>query len=346
MPTNRDPPNSSKRWSIVAPFFSTHGVNRWIDDFVTDRSWDFQKIPFVASDDWHLRTNRATGMSKWLQYWSQSRRAFPAAGVITLFPQPAVTTSLRKTLLRTDVPLLAWCFNLGQYPHGLKRVTARTALRSVNRFVVHSTGEIDRVSEFLDIPRRKVEFVPLQRAPIPSEASEDLRSPFVAALGSANRDYRTFFQAAELAGLPCKVVASPRALMGLRVPENVSVEFGLSSSECHRIVQRSRFSVVPLLDKDVAAGQVTVVESMRMNKPVIATESIGTVDYIEQGRTGVLLPACDPKALATAMVQLWEDLEQREQYARNAAAFAESSLSDEAASRALTRILRELELER
>jgi glycosyltransferase involved in cell wall biosynthesis len=266
--------------------------------------------------------------------------------VITVFPQPALTTAIQATLYGLDVPLLAWCFNLGGYPHGLKRVGARMALRSVDRFVVHSTAEIDRVSEFLDLAPGKVEFVPLQRAPIPIEAEEDVISPFIVALGSANRDYETFFKAAEISKLPCKVVASPRALAGLRLPPNVSVGHGLAPTQCHRLVQQSRFSVVVVHDPNIASGQVTVIESMRMNTPVIATSSIGTTDYIQQHYSGTLVPPHDPERLAAAMLELWHDAPLRDRYAHNAAEFAENSLSDEAAARALARIISELELER
>jgi glycosyltransferase involved in cell wall biosynthesis len=124
------------------------------------------------------------------------------------------------------------------------------------------------------------------------------------------------------------------------------VEHSLTAAQCHSVVQRSRFSVVPLLDPDIASGQVTVIESMRMNRPVIATRSIGTMDYIRDSQTGTLVPPHEPEALAAAMLQLWDDESLRQRFARNAAEFAEESLSDPAAARALGRIISELERER
>lgn len=336
--------SAATTWSVVAPFFRPGASNRWIDDSVADPRFKFNKVPLGRfPDDWHSRVNRATGALKWLDYWAQAGRAFPASGLITVFPQPALVTAAHKLLRRNNVPLIAWCFNLGQYPYGLKRIAARTALRGVDRFVVHSRAEIDLVSEFLDVPPERVEFVPLQRAPIPITAAEDQESPFVVAMGSANRDYATLLRAAQISGLPCKVVASPRSIEGLSIPPNVSVEHGLSPSECHAVTQRSRFSVVPLLDASIASGQVTVIEAMRMNKPVIATKSIGTVDYISDGLSGRLVSPHDPEELAAAMLQLWDDRELRAKYTREAADFAATSLSDEAASSALARIMVELE---
>jgi glycosyltransferase involved in cell wall biosynthesis len=335
-----------RTWSVVAPFFYSGPSDQWIDNHVHDDRWAFQKIARAPSrDNWHARSKRATGLTTWIDYWKQSRRAFPASGVITVFPQLALTAAAQKQLFRWNVPIIAWTFNLGQFPGGWKRAAARTLLRGVDRIIVHSTGEVDRVSEFLDARPGTVEFVPLQRAPIPIEASEDTRSPFIVAMGSANRDYETFFKAAELTGLPCKVVASPLSIEGLRIPDNVSVESGLDYSACHRLVQRSRFSVVPLLDPEIASGQVTVIESMRMNRAVISTESIGTTDYIRTGLSGVLVPPQDPQALAQAMLELWEDQSLRGAYADKARRFAETSLSDAAAAAALTRIMSAVELQ-
>jgi glycosyltransferase involved in cell wall biosynthesis len=331
-------------WSVAAPFFSPGGPNEWIDDHVTDQRWAFRKVPRRETrDDWHLRSRRATGLAAWSEYWDQSGRAFPASGIITLFPQLALTAAVQKRLFRRAVPLLAWCFNLGEFPRGWKRAAARAAFKGVDRFVVHSTAEIDRVSEFLDLQPGKVEFVPLQRAPIPIVAGEETVSPFIVAMGSANRDYATFLAAAEIAKIPCKIVASPRVIDGLQIPANVSVESGLSPSQCHELVQKSRLSVVPLLDPNVASGQVTVVESMRMERAVIATKSAGTTDYVRNGTNGVLVPPHDPEALANAMVELWDDDAARRKYARDATIFAEESLSDAAAARALTRIMADLE---
>ena len=342
----RDELDERKIWSVVAPFFRADGNDHWLDDFIENPRWSFRKVAWNSRDDWHSRSSRGTGLGKWLQYWSQAKRAYPASGVITVFPQPALVAAVHKRARRLDVPLLAWCFNLGHYPDGLKRAATRAAFTSVDRFVVHSTGEIAKVAEFLDLPPGKVEFVPLQRAPIDVQAAEDSNSPFVVSMGSANRDYRTFFAAAEIAGLPCRVVASPRLLDGLHVPANVSVEHGLTASQCHRIVQQSRFSVIPLLDPEIASGQVTVVDSSRMNRPVVATRSIGTTDYIEHGRSGTLVAPHDPEMLAEAMLELWHDAALRQKYVSNASQFAETALSDPAAARALARIMAELERER
>jgi glycosyltransferase involved in cell wall biosynthesis len=336
-------------WAVAAPFFDKRGANgsldaRWLDDFVADDRHHFVKVPAPAVPDhteWHRRAARRTPVALWRRHWEHGRNALGARtdGVITVFPQLAAMTGLHSELRRHDRYLVAWCFNVGSRPRLGMRHIAQRALRSIDRFVVHSRGEVGLASEWFDLPPERVEFVHLQRAPIPVLAHEETEQPFVVALGSAHRDYATLFRALARTRLPAVVVASSRALSGLRVPSNVTVRSGLSPEACHVLAQRARFSVVCLDDVPVAAGQVTVVEAMRMGRPVVATRGVGTVDYVDDGANGLLVDPGDGRALAGALLRLWDDNSLRATLAAGAATFAGQHLTDEAAAQSLTRIL-------
>jgi len=340
-------------WSVAAPFFKAAnlGQSRWIADFVAGEQHQFRKIAVpgaAVGPSWHDRARRTTPLKTWRGYWQTARAALEGAeGVITVFPPLAVTAALqRKLRRRTDVPIVAWCFNLGKLVGGLKQKAARFALRDVEIFVVHSSGEVPLIANYLGVPQERVRFVPLQRAPIAIVAEEDREAPFIVSMGSANRDYATLVEAARITGLPVTIVASPRSMEGLSLPENVSILSGLSGAECRVLAQRARFSVVPLANVAAASGQVTVIEAQRMARAVIATRSIGTVDYIDDGVTGILVPPGDAQALAAQMQALWQDQATRARIAENGAGFADRHLSDEAAGRALGEILDELSARR
>jgi glycosyltransferase involved in cell wall biosynthesis len=336
-------------WSVAAPFFKAANLSqtRWIADFVASEQHQFRKIAIpsaAAGPSWHDRAGRATPLKIWHGYWKTARAALEGAeGVITVFPPLAVTAALqRKLRRRSGVPIVAWCFNLGKLVGGLKQKAARFALRDVEIFVVHSSGEVPLIADYLGIPQERVRFVPLQRAPIAVVAEEEREAPFVVSMGSANRDYATLVEAARITGLPVTIVASPRSMEGLSLPENVSVLSGLSGADCRVLAQRARFSVVPLANVATASGQVTVIEAQRMARAVIATRSIGTVDYIDDGVTGIMVPPGDAQALAAKMQALWDDQATRTRIAKEGADFADRYLSDEAAGSALGEILDEL----
>ena len=335
------------KWTIAAPFFRAGLENHWLDDFAPPGRHQFHKVPFEAgaqTQNWHQRATRGTPIAGWLPYWHTAGTALAGTeGVITLFPQLAATTSVRRMLSgRRAVPIVAWCFNVGRLPGGVRQAAARIALGTVERFVVHSTAEVALIADYLGISRNRVRFVPLQRAPIEVTAAEDTDMPFAVAMGSANRDYATLVEAARLTGLPVTIVASPRCMEGLDIPENVTALSDLTPAQCHILAQRARLSIVPLADVGVASGQVTVIEAQRMGRPVITTRSVGTTDYVEDGASGLLVRQSDPHGLAAAMSSLWDDKARRRRIAEGGAAFAEACLSDEAAGRALADLLDEV----
>jgi hypothetical protein len=338
----------SMHWTIAAPFFTakSNPTAVWLDNFIPNNRHFFTKIcrqDVFADRSWHSRSSRTTQTKEWLGYWQQSGSALQSTtgGVITVFPQLASMVGLRKRLSRKGIPIIAWCFNLGALYPGLKQSLSRSALKDVNKFVVHSQRECETLSAWLGMPQEKFEFVPLQRSPIPTVETEDMENPFVLAMGSANRDYQTFFDAVEQLGIRTVVVAGQHALTHLRIPSNVEIRSGLTAETCYRLAQKARLNVIPLQDTVTAAGQVTVVENMRMSRPVIATHCIGTEDYIQHGKTGLLVKPYSTRAIADSIDQLWTDSVFRNSLATQAGAYAAANFSDEIAGSRLSNILDE-----
>lgn len=335
-------------WTIAAPFFKGKDAadSRWIDDFV-EGGHSFYKVPRRdrSHSNWHNRASRNTQLDEWLSFWQQSQEAQRTAssGVITVFPQLALMSAIHKHISLQKTPLLAWCFNVGACYPGLKQLGARVALKCVDRFVVHSRRECETVSQWLKLPQERFEFVPLQRAAIPIVASEAVENPFILSMGSANRDYQTLFQAVEKLGIRTIVVAGQHALQGLRIPACVEVLSGLTQDACRRLAQQARINVVPLLDSSTAAGQVTIVEAMCMARPVIATDCIGSEDYIRHGQTGLLVQPYAVEQLTNAIAQLWSDETLRQHLGQAAVSYTETHCSDQAAGKALRQILNQLE---
>ncbi|GJD60753.1 glycosyltransferase family 4 protein [Methylobacterium frigidaeris] len=299
------------QWILAVPFLQDEGGD-WIPRHVGGPH-RFVTAPAPYSHD---RSRAVTGASEWSDYlrhaWQAWRlvRAAPrgSAGLMTGFPQLAVTAALLKRILgRRDVPLVAWCFNLGRTPGGWKARLARAVLDQVDVFVVHSRREVALYAEWLNLPRDRFVFVPLSIHDEPRETHEDEAAPFVLAMGSANRDYATLAAAIAPLGLPTVIVAGAHAVAGLDLPPNVTVRSGLTIAECHDLCGRARVNVVPLRNTAFTSGQVTVLEAMMLGKPVVATRAAGTEDYVIEGENGFLVPPEDPASLAAAIAALWDD---------------------------------------
>ena len=333
-------------WLLSSPFISEPAADTWLIPFVPGSRHTFQTVPAPYNHD---RSRRQTNLTQWKDYFSHTTSTWSAnpklsaTGIITLFPQLALTVSLHKKITRRNTPLLAWTFNLGSLQGGAKKTMARFGLSTVDRFIVHSKREIKSYSEWLDLPADKFCFVPLQRPIEPISFSEDVVHPFVLSMGSARRDYQLFFEVMTDLAYPTVVVAGAQALEGLRVPSNVAVHNNLNIAQCHELAQKARINVVPIDNATTASGQVTLIESMMYARPTVATLSIGTEDYAENEKTALLVKAGDYDSMKFAIQSLWEDEQRRNNLGAAARKHVSEYLSDEAAGRTLSTVLDELE---
>lgn len=334
-------------WLLAAPFIRDTS-DRWLTRFVPneDGALSFHSIP---ADYIHDRSRKVTGLDAWRDYfrhantvWRAGRLSTGPSGVLTCFPQLAITVGLRKRLALSGTPLVAWNFNLGKLYPGARRRLARTALPAVDRFIVHSRSEVTAYSDWLDMPVERFQFVPLQRATRPIEVAEDSDKPFLLSMGSAQRDYRLLFGVLAELGYSAVIVAAPHAVAGLPVPPNVQIRSGLSAEQCFDLVQRARLSVIPVSNQDTASGQVTLLDAMMFARPVVITACPASVDYVTDRHDAMLVRHGDHDHLKVTIQMLWEDEALRVSMGMAARQTALHKFSDEAIGQVLGTVLREV----
>jgi glycosyltransferase involved in cell wall biosynthesis len=195
----------------------------------------------------------------------------------------------------------------------------------------------------LALPQERFQFVPLPRKIVEITASEDEEKPFVLAMGSAQRDYRLFTSVMGKLGLPTILVAGEHAVKGIPMPPNVRVLSDLSLQHCHNLSQRARVNVIPINNACTASGQVTLLEAMSLAKSTVATACVGTQDYVDHGRTGLLVPPSDATAMEDAIYALWHNRAYRTQIGENAREYVTRQLSVQEGARQMCALLDDLE---
>lgn len=329
-------------WIVLAPFVGrTPPPDGWLQPYVKGH-----RLDMVEGEDepgnWHLKAKARTGLQEWMAYARHTLRGLRRrqGGVITLFPQLASVAGLVKLLTFGRYPIVAHFYNTNPVP-GLRAVLARLSARAIDVFVVHTTAEIEVYARWLGVPRERIVFVPLQKPdftqPVPGQDAD--REPFVFATGSGHRDYATFFEA--VAGLPFKVVCAPgrHAIAGLTVPANVEIRFEISRQELLLLSQLAAVNVIPMTDSGPTAGYVTIVESLRMGNAMVVTDRPGIDDYVQHGKTALLVPLRDPSAMRQAILDVMQDPALAARLRANARAFGQDHCSDPAAGAALEHIL-------
>lgn len=141
--------------------------------------------------------------------------------------------------------------------------------------------------------------------------------PYVFACGRESRDYPTLQRAAAESDLSFRIVASGWAphrgfdiAEDIRETHNVMVEGGgLSYADLRARYAASGVVAVPVHTSTYGAGVTSIVEAMCMAKPVVVSNSAGIVDYVEHGKSGLIVPVGDAVALRAAVEELFEDPE-------------------------------------
>ncbi len=172
----------------------------------------------------------------------------------------------------------------------------------------------------------------------PAKAAPYQGEPYILSVGTEMRNYPLLFEAVR--GLDMRVVvkASSAWMRGARAslgtpPPNVEIlTERLSYVELRDLYAGASVVVVPLQDTPQAAGITTILEAMAMGKCVVATESQGLPDVLQDRVTGRVV-AGEPRALREALQALWYDAEERERLAQAGytAVRAECSLEQHAA---------------
>lgn len=330
-------------WALGAPYLET-AAHPWISDFVMSDRHVFQKIPHGGTNvSWHQKKSAHTSFGEWRAFTRTAAELVRWAddhdgGVITVFPQLAASVATKKRIRRLDLPLVCWFFNTN-LSNPVRTALARATMSAVDRFVVPSTVEIEAYAEYLELPTDRFTFVPIQYGGKIQTDAEDNADPFVFATGSGFRDYGTFFEAMGKLGLPAKVVAGPRVLAGLHPPANVEILDGVNRSEIHRLVRQARVNVIPMHTNGLTAGIVTMAETMRHGRAVVATDRSGIDDYLTHDDNALLVPPHDPDALAASIGEVFENADLRARLNAGAAAAGEERHTDQAGAAALLRIL-------
>jgi Glycosyl transferases group 1 len=117
--------------------------------------------------------------------------------------------------------------------------------------------------------------------------------------GDSLRDYRPLLEAAE--GLAAGVTIASRSRAPVRAPANVTIG-ELNQRRYEERFRSASIVVVPLAPRrDRSAGQQTYLNAMVLGKPVVVTDALGVREYVEDGRTGLIVPPGDAAAMRAAL---------------------------------------------
>lgn len=182
--------------------------------------------------------------------------------------------------------------------------------------LAHGEAEAEALRDALNLDEERIAWLPDKVdttfwKPCASDEPDQVFS-----VGLSYRDYPTLLQALwALPEIPARVhlgstwVQARGQGSSRDIPPNALVtSMYLSTLDLRDLYARSRLVVISLKQSTLwNAGSNVMLEAQAMGKPVVATRTAGSMTYIRDGETGLLVePGC-PEALAGAIEQLWND---------------------------------------
>jgi glycosyltransferase involved in cell wall biosynthesis len=210
----------------------------------------------------------------------------------------------------------------------VQRALYTLVLNMVDLAICHSRVEVSKYKAAFPKAKCAFFFIPYgttvsRRKDLIAAASE--RSPrtpanlVIASAGRSGRDYRTLVKSTR--GLPCDihiVCDTEEPVYGLGDEHRVTVFRNLYNEDYLRVLAEADIVVVPLSADDVSAGQMVLLQSFALRKPVVMTRTSTTVDYMDDGVEGFMVGIGKTDEMRSAIVRLLDNCKLREEFGAKA----------------------------
>jgi hypothetical protein len=213
----------------------------------------------------------------------------------------AIAIRRRPATARTPIVVGECQWKLGG--SRLDRLTTRLGLRALDgprvAYCVLTEWERQRFAGTWGVDPERVFVTPYCH----TLSDADLAAPTstgggVFAGGNSLRDYGPLIAAASEIDAPVTLATE---LVDGPVPANVTAG-PVPYERFFELLRDASVVVVPLADRDDrTAGQQTYLNAMALGKPTIVTDSPGVREYVEDGRTGLVVPPGDADAMRNAL---------------------------------------------
>lgn len=172
----------------------------------------------------------------------------------------------------------------------LKYMILKFCLASVHLAVCSSKLEKEYYKNTFKWKDKKVAFIPLRINPELFDIKTN-DGNYIFSAGRTFRDYETLIQSLRNINYQTIICAGKddyEKYYG-KIPSNISIYKDLLFEEYINLLANAKFVIIPLQDKIISTGQSVLLHAMALGKMVIVTKTAGSIDYIENGITGVLV---------------------------------------------------------
>jgi glycosyltransferase involved in cell wall biosynthesis len=266
------------------------------------------KVDFIELHSWNL--------ASWIAQAAKSSvyiKRYDAVFTCGLFLTPL------RVLLRWNTPklfVLIERIRTNTYSDYLLLPFMRFCVKYVDKVICLSSLQPQNHALELNMPLTKV--IDIQYA-IDSKfffPQETHSNGIILCVGDAYRDNKILIEATK--DLPVKVIRvsdNQKTLKNfvMQVPKKLlSKKYitlcNVSEFQLKRLYELAAVVVVPILqNSNQPAGLTSILEAMAMGKPLIVTQGLSSIDYVTNGKTGIVIDSGNVKQLRSAIMNLISD---------------------------------------
>lgn len=202
----------------------------------------------------------------------------------------------------------------------MKFVPAKTKLRALKKIIspvdvliYHTSMQKEYYEKTLGIKRAI--YVPLGIDPEVYKPKRDsTEGEFIlASAGKMRRDINTLLKVCPSLKKKCIITG-----IGGTDTENMTFKPLVSGIDFLDILDRCAMVIITLEPSLVSSGQLTTLQSMAMERPLIVTRAPPVMDYVENWKTGILVPPYDAKSILEAVDYLLDNPSEAKRIGKNA----------------------------
>lgn len=211
---------------------------------------------------------------------------------------------LRPICIKIDC---LWYEKEKSYQRKLKIIFLKWIDRSIDKYIVWASREIDAYSYAFKLPKQKFRFLHYHTT-LDKCSYEISDEGYLFSGGNYSRDYKTLIEAVRPLNINLLIGSTrPEIFHGINLPPNVTVK-GFTHDEYIQKMASCKINIVPLETHHLhSGGQQTFLNSMFLGKPTIITDPEGAKDYVNDGIDGLLCSPNDPIALRSKIQYLLND---------------------------------------
>lgn len=130
------------------------------------------------------------------------------------------------------------------------------------------------------------------------------RGGYLLAVGRSNRDYKFLIDSMKDSEYNLRILCDELSAQKIN---NISIYDDVCDDTYYEMLSKAYAVIVPLSDKHISSGQLSLLEAMMFGKPIIITKTYGISDYVIDGKNCILIKN-DKSDLNNAITKILDDV--------------------------------------